>query len=395
MRLGAALLRNRRLRTRLVQSAYIIGAVGFGLLVPQLSIGATIDTRSVREMLVAVGAAFVPFIGIIYSLLFLVVQFGTTTFTPRLNLFRDSPIVWHGFSFYTSVIVFVFTAALAIGKDDQTTLLLPIVVIVLILVAIGVFRTLQGAAFTSIQLAATLAAVSRRGREVLDDVYPDPLIDTSPDPGDPSDGPPTGGHEVLWPGHPVTLQAINVPRLVSVAERLDAVIEVCVWPGDMIPEQGRLGVIHGGDEAAGRELVRALQVGIERTFDQDPSLALRVFADIALRALSPAINDPTTAVQSLDQIDGLLRVMVRRELEVGTIRATDGATRVLLRPASWDHHVGIALDEVIEASRTQAQVRRRVARLLTELIAIATPARRESLQARIDRLSPDRTPDPR
>jgi hypothetical protein len=85
MRLGAALRRRRRLRTGLVQFAYIVGAVGLGLLLPQISVGATIESRSVREMLVAVGAAFVPFIGIIYSLLFLVVQFGTTTFTSRAS----------------------------------------------------------------------------------------------------------------------------------------------------------------------------------------------------------------------------------------------------------------------------------------------------------------------
>jgi uncharacterized membrane protein len=93
-RRGAALRRRRRLRTALVQAIYILSAVGLGLLVPHISVGATVESRRVSEMLVAVGAAFVPFIAIIYSLLFLVVQFSSTEFTPRLNLFRDSPIVW-------------------------------------------------------------------------------------------------------------------------------------------------------------------------------------------------------------------------------------------------------------------------------------------------------------
>jgi uncharacterized membrane protein len=388
IRLGAALGRRRRLRTGLVQSAYIVGAIGLGLLIPQISVGTTIESRSVREMLVAVGAAFVPFIGIIYSLLFLVVQFGTTTFTPRLNLFRDAPIVWHGFSFFTGVIVFAFTAALAIGKDDQTTLLLPIAVIVLVLVAIGMFRTLQSAAFTSIQLAATLAAVARRGRQVVDGVYPDPFDGATSEDGAPSGVRPTNGRDVLWPGRPATLQAIDIPRLMHAAQRTDAVIEVCVWPGDVLPEQSRVGVIHGGDQLEERELIRALQVGIERTFDQDPGLALRVLADIALRALSPAVNDPTTAVQALDQTDGLLRVIVNRELAVGTICSTNGEARVLLQPASFDDYVGIALDETIEASAPHAQVRRRVVRLLTDLAVIAPPARRASLDMRLERIRP-------
>jgi uncharacterized membrane protein len=381
MRMGAALRRRRRLRTGLVQVVYIVGALGLGLLVPQISVGATIESRRVTEMLVAVGAAFVPFIGIVYSLLFLVVQFGTTTFTPRLNLFRDSPIVWHGFSFFTGVIVFVFTAALAIGKDGQTTLLVPIAVMVAVLVAIAVFRRLQASAFQSIQLASTLAAVARRGREVVDGMYPDPIgAGSAPDRG--TEGP-ASGRDVLWPSRDATLQVIDVRRLVRAAERTGAVIEVCLSPGEVIPEQGRVAVVHGGDEATEQEAIRALQVGIERTFDQDPGLALRVLADIALRSLSPAINDPTTAVQALDQVDGLLRVMMRRELGVGTISGRDGQPRVLLRLPTWEDYVGVALDETIAMRAVSLQVGRRVDRLLTELVAIAPPGRGECLQARL------------
>jgi uncharacterized membrane protein len=383
MRMGAALRRRRRLRTGLVNLVYIVGALGLGLLVPQISVGATIESRRVTEMLVAVGAAFVPFIGIVYSLLFLVVQFGTTTFTPRLNLFRDSPIVWHGFSFFTGVIVFAFTAALAIGKDAQTTLLVPIAVMVAILVAIAVFRQRQGSAFKSIQLASTLAAVARRGREVVDGMYPNPIgADAAPERATTG---PASGRDVLWPNRDATLQIIDVRRLVRAAERTGGVIEVSVSPGEVIPEQGRVAVVHGGDESTEREAVRALQVGIERTFDQDPGLALRVLADIALRSLSPAINDPTTAVQALDHVDGLLRVMMRRDLDIGTVNAPDGQTRVLLRLPTWEDYVGVALDETIAMSDRSLQVRRRVDRLLAELVAIAPPRRRECLQARMER----------
>jgi hypothetical protein len=200
--MGAALRRRRRLRTGLVQLVYIAGALGLGLLVPQISVGATIESRRVTEMLVAVGAAFVPFIGIVYSLLFLVVQFGTTTFTP--NLFRDSPIVWHGFSFFTGVIVLVFTAALAIGKDAQTTLLVPVAVMVAVLVAIAVFRRLQGSAFQSILLASTLAAVAARGREVVDGMDPDPIgAGSAPESGTAG---PASGRDGLWPSRGATLR---------------------------------------------------------------------------------------------------------------------------------------------------------------------------------------------
>ena len=84
-------------------------------------------------MLIAVGAGTVTFIGIVFSLLFLVVQFASTTFTPRLNLFRDDPIVWRAFAFYTAVVVYSLTAALVIGRDEKTSAVVPIIAFVAML----------------------------------------------------------------------------------------------------------------------------------------------------------------------------------------------------------------------------------------------------------------------
>src|SRR5450631_3389435 len=137
----------------IVQLVYVAVAVVLGVIIPRISVGSSVPTSRATEMLVAVGAGFVPFIGIVYSMLFLVVQFGSTTFTPRLNLFRDDPIVWHAFSFFTAVIVFAFTAAFEIGTASETTLLVPIVLGIAVLAAIGLLRSLQAAAFRSIQLA--------------------------------------------------------------------------------------------------------------------------------------------------------------------------------------------------------------------------------------------------
>lgn len=345
---------------------------------PHIPVGFTVESTRVTEMLIAVGAAFVPFLGITYSLLFLVVQFGSTTFTPRLNLFRDSAIVWHGFSYFTAVIVFSFTAAFAVGKAEQTTALIPALVIVIVVAAIGVFRSLQNSAFKSIQLASTLAAVTRRGRQIVDGVYPDETLE-----------PPAAARievvegEVRWPGPAATLQAIDVPALLRCAERMDVVIELCVQPGEVIPDGGRVALVHGAGQATADELLPALRTGIERTFDQDPAMALRVLADIALRALSPAVNDPTTAVEALNGIDELLRVLLVRDLAIETVTGTDGEPRVLLRLPSWEDYVAGSLDEIIENVDSSPLVRRRVKSLLSELVAIAPAGRQEVLRARL------------
>jgi uncharacterized membrane protein len=191
--------------------------------------------------------------------------------------------------------------------------------------------------------------------------------------------------EVLWPARAATLQTIDVPALVRCAERSDVLIELCVHPGEVIPEHGRVAVIHGDGELAEHDVIGALHSGIERTFDQDPAMALRVLADIALRALSPAINDPTTAVQALDEIDSLLRQILGRDLAVETVKSSDGRPRLKLHLPSWEDYVAVALDEIIAIAGSSWQVRRRVDRLLADLIAIAPADRAEALQARIER----------
>src|SRR5262249_59383866 len=119
--------------------------------------GVGFETRATRacELRIAVGAATTTFIGIVFSLLFLVVQFGSTAFTPRLNLFRDAPIVWRTFALYTGVVVYSFTAALVIGRDEHTTGAVPIVAFTAVLASLALHRRLQLSAFESIHLAST------------------------------------------------------------------------------------------------------------------------------------------------------------------------------------------------------------------------------------------------
>lgn len=126
-------------------------------------------------------------------------------------------------------------------------------------------------------------------------------------------------------------------------------------------------------------------------------MAFRVLVDIALRALSPAINDPTTAVQVLDCEEDLLRMLVGRDLDAGEITGPHGRTRVLLALPGWDDYVALAVDEIVEAGTAQVRIRRRVERLLRDLMALAPESRRATLEVRLNELaskSPAADPDP-
>jgi len=117
--LARVLRRKRRLRAGLVQLLAAAVAVALGFLLPQAHVGYDIPVSQATPMLAAVGAATVTFLGVVFSLLFLVVQFGSTTSTPRLTQFQDAPIARRAFAFYVGVVTYSLTVALVTGRDRR------------------------------------------------------------------------------------------------------------------------------------------------------------------------------------------------------------------------------------------------------------------------------------
>ena len=91
--------------------------------------------------------------------------------------------------------------------------------------------------------------------------------------------------------------------------------------------------------------------GPERTFGQDPLFAFRLLADIAMRALSPAVNDPATAVQVLDTIESLLQALVSRDLDVAELTDDAGTVRVVVALPSWDDYLRTGPDDLLAHGR--------------------------------------------
>jgi uncharacterized membrane protein len=380
--LARVLRRKRRLRAGLVQLLAAVVAVTLGFLLPQAHIGYEIPVSE---------AVTVTFIGVVFSLLFLVVQFGSTTFTPRLTLFRDAPIVWRAFAFYVGVVVYSFTAALVIGRDDKVSGVVPFTAFLGVLISVILYRSLQAAAFKSIQLASILSQVAHSGRQVIDGLYTAAAQadrnTTSPVPATSSPG--QGTHQIRWLHQSAVIQVIDVLRVLRAAERAGAVVEFTVGSGEVIAEGAALALVSGPPEPAlEREVRKAVTVGDERTFEQDPALALRLLADIALRALSPAVNDPTTAVQALDRIESLLRVLATRDLSMENVADSSGTTRVKLVLPTWDQYLAVALDEIIALPGLLPSVSQRLTRLLDDIAAVAPPGRRPALQKRCARTAP-------
>jgi len=179
------------------------------------------------------------------------------------------------------------------------------------------------------------------------------------------------------------LRQLDLPRLLSVAERLDCIVQVRAGVGEILWEEGEIIRLTADPTPVDElDLLSALDTGIERSFQQDPLLGLRLMVDIGLRALSTAINDPYTAIQAIDAIEGLLRRLSTRQLTVGAVPGNDGRVRVLLSMPDWERFVAGAIDELVHAGRGTPTVRQRLVTLVDNLLMVSPPARHAALKRR-------------
>src|SRR5207245_10325257 len=135
--------------------------------------------------------------------------------------------------------------------------------------------------------------------------------------------------------------------LLRQAQSIDAVVEIVSAVGDTLTRDAVILRVRGAKaKLSETEMMRAVVLARERTFEQDPKYAIRLLVDIAIKALSPAINDPTTAVQVLDQIEDLLIRLGRRRLEIGSFRDVAGDLRLWISFPTWEDFLSLAFDVI-------------------------------------------------
>jgi uncharacterized membrane protein len=125
--------------------------------------------------------------------------------------------------------------------------------------------------------------------------------------------------------------------------------------------------VRAGNRIPDQDLMRTIRLGPERRFENDPKYPLRLLVDTAIMALSPAINDPTTAVQALDQIGDLMHRLGSRELNGGYALEANGDLRVIFPAPTWDDYLSLAFDEIRQYGSDSLQVLRRLRSTLVDL----------------------------
>lgn len=340
-----------------------------------------------RGMLQAIAGGLITVIGVVFSVTIVALQLASSQFTPRVlrNFTSD-----RGNQLVLSVFIGTFTYTLLVlrtvrsASDGESPFVPRVAVtlaVLLVLVSIGFLIFFINHSARSIQVAAILDRVAARTLGQVHRQFPERMghaDDAVPDPGVP-------GREwaTVTADAAGYLQVVDGRGLFRLGEGGGMLIAMEPELGDFVlPGQALARVSPPGaldDEVRGR-VRQAFVLGSERTPGQDTAFGLVEIADIAVKALSPGINDPTTALQCIDRLSEIL-------LALGTRRAPDpwrterGEVHYLARELAFGRAVSVAFDQVRHYGASNPVVASRLLAALARLAEQVPPARRTPLHA--------------
>jgi len=354
-----------------------------------------VEARSFLDRLFTLNVSFLVFT---FGSLLVAIQVAGGQYTPRIiatTLLRDNVIRWIVGLF---VLCGMWVNRTMMQIDDTTVPQFQIFLAALLGAAsLFAFLLLIDYSAKLLRPVSLVARVGKRGIKVIEEVYPDstksvisirplekvrnwsrllwPLknehITTQPT------------HKLGSPDRIITHQgdsgivlAINLQLLLAEAQRADIIIELVPQIGDFVAFDEPIFKLYGNVSAIeDRQLQTLIAFGSERTLEQDPMFAFRILVDIAAKALSPAINDPTTAVIAIDQLHRLLRMVGARNLHSEEITDNKGRLRVIFHTPNWEDFVHISFREIRLFGSGSLQIARRL-RAMAENLTQTLPEQR-------------------
>jgi uncharacterized membrane protein len=369
----------------------LLGAlVGMLLAWVAASIGASVDVPDVFEftpstssaVLSAILSATIGLIGFVVTVTVLLVQTATSQFSARYMriVYRDRLL-----KAVLAVLVGTFTYSFVllhhVSETDAPTLGL-VLVGGFVLLGIFLFLLFFSHLLQRLRPVAVAASVSKIGiKAFLDLAQPTATTMTSLDQ--------TANACPVHSSRTGTIQAVSVDGLVGWAQDHACTLVFHHAVGDFVHPHGPLLEIRGPSPPpnASHDLEGMIALGKERTVEQDPAFAVRVIVDVANRALSAAINDPTTAVQVLDYLEDMLLVIGRADFSGhGTFFDPDGTPRVVLPSRGWEEYLALGVTEIREFGGSSVQVVRRLRALLLRLREHVLPEHRAAVEEQLARL---------
>lgn len=345
----------------------------------------TFTPSTATSLLSAILGAMVGLVGFVVTVTVLLVQTSTSQFSARYMrlLYRD-PLLKAVLAVLVGTFAYSFALLRRVGETNAPDLGL-IVVSGLVLLGVVLFLLFLSRILQRLRPVSVAATFSKLGLEALDALAqpsattPAKSVEQAP-----------ADVETIASTRTGTIQAISLVGLVGWAQRHECTLVFRHGVGDFVHPGSPLAEVRGSSAPpadAGHSVEGLIALGTERTIEQDPAFAVRGMVDIANRALSAAVNDPTTAVQVLDYIEDLLLAVGRSDFSGrGVFCDPDGTPRVVLPTRGWEDYLSLGVTEIRRYGGASLQVVRRLRALLLHLREQALPENRAAVEAELARL---------
>lgn len=337
-----------------------------------------------RSMLGSIAGAMISVTGLVFSITIVVLQLASSQFSPRiLGSFLESRIVQITLGFFTGSFLYALTVLRAVrgGDDGRVPQLAVTIGYLYVIVAVAMFLAFIQHITTAVQVSHVMREIRRRtvaaARRLAEE---SPTATWSPRPGTPS----TPLHNDGRSGYVTTL---DKARLARVARDVGAVVELDLTPGGhLVPGQviGRVWTAEVSDDQC-KALCEVVGVSHERDVGADAGFGVRQLLDIADRALSPGVNDPTTAVQVVNELHVVLRAMGELR-DPSPYLEVDGEVVAMYRPQRYGSLLDDVVSEVLHHGDSAPRVVERLRVVLSDLVDVVRPEYRTTTRSALDRV---------
>jgi uncharacterized membrane protein len=336
--------------------------------------------RSGLETIVTANLSFLVFT---FGSLLVAIQVAGGQYTPRIiatTILQDNPIRF-------TVGYFVFTLLFSqrvLSKMSDSTVhqFNTFIAGVLGLCSVIVFLYLIDHAARFLRPVSIVYRLGQSGIAVIQSVYPEEAM---PPKASEETALPVSADRTINADRSGVVLAFDLKGLVEQAKRANGIIEVKPEVGNFVAAGEPLFRLYGGAVNLDDKILRgSVALGSERTLEQDPTFAFRILVDIAIKALSPAINDPTTAVLAIDQLHRLLRLVGIRHVKNDHFYDDAGELRLIYRTPNWRDYVHLACTEIRHCGAGSIQIVRRMRSMLENLIKKLPDFRHAELRQQLE-----------
>lgn len=349
-----------------------------------------------RTMLSTIAGAMISVTGLVFSITIVVLQLASSQFSPRvLRTFLDDRTPQATLGVFTASFVYALTVMRDVsGSSDDSNEAVPQIALtlafVLVLASVGMFLAFIHHITQSISVDTIIRTVGSetltlmaRGRSES------PAESVSPKASSASHDPTNqDGYRqiVIEAGSSGYLNYVDHRDLVTLAAAHDAFITLLHPLGTYVVPKQPIAMVDVDVRVAApdwdKKVLSHFTITWRRTMEQDITFGIRQLVDIGERALSPGVNDPTTAIQVVNQLHTILhRIIVTGQVST-LLRDEEGAPRVLSAEWTFDSYLDLCIDEIAYWGAGSLQIPPRLDQLLTQLEHIASPEQQKSLQVK-------------